>query len=429
MMCSHSRAVTAVLGAAVLIVAFFGPAPAAVASPQASSFTLPQVLAYPFPNDLVASPRGQRVAWVLFQQGERSIWTAEGPDFRAHHLVRYGEDDGQELTHLVFSRDGERLVYVRGGDHGANWSAEKDLMPNPRSLPEEPKMEIWSVTVSGGEPVLLVEGDAPVPSPSDDRVVFEKGDSIWVVPIDGHEEAKRLFFARGKSNTPRWSPDGQTLAFVSDRGNLGYIGLYQSGDTAIRYLAPSTSRDSTPRWSPDGKQVAFVRRPGEGGPVTSPLEEPLAPWTIWVADVASGEAHAVWESPETPRGSYPRILGGANLNWAAGNRLVFLSEVDGWPHLYSVPSAGGNARLLTPGDFMVEYVTMSADRRFVLYNANTGPEADDIERRHLYKVRVDGDGGNEPLALTTGKGIEWAPVATAEGNVMAYFASDAERPP
>lgn len=175
--------------------------------------------------------------------------------------------------------------------------------------------------------------------------------------------------------------------------------------------------------------MAFVRRPGEGGPATPPLEEPQAPWSIWVADVASGEAHEIWESPDTPRGSYPRTLGGANLNWAAGNRLVFLSEVDGWPHLYSIPSAGGNARILTPGHFMVEYVTLSADRRFVLYNANTGPDADDIERRHLYKVRVDGDGGGEPQALSTGNGIEWAPVAMAEGNVMAYFASDAERPP
>ena len=42
------------------------------------------------------------------------------PGFVPRRLTPYTEDDGQELTHLSFSNDGETIVYVRGGDHGSN---------------------------------------------------------------------------------------------------------------------------------------------------------------------------------------------------------------------------------------------------------------------------------------------------------------------
>jgi hypothetical protein len=87
-------------------------------------------------------------------------------------------------------------------------------------------------------------------------------------------------------------------------------------------------------------------------------------------------------------GPVPRA--GVNLAWGAGDRLVFLANMDNWPHLYSVPAAGGaEPMLLTPGNFMVEFVTMSPDKRFVVYNANTGTETADDDRRHLFKVPVD----------------------------------------
>ncbi len=98
-----------------------------------------------------------------------------------------------------------------------------------------------------------------------------------------------------------------------------------------------------PRWSPDGTRIAFVRRPGRGGPAAPPLDPRPQPWSIWVADVKTGEAREVWRSPETRPGSMPNTLGGPNLNWGDGDRLVFLSYEDGWPHLYSI-SASASAR-------------------------------------------------------------------------------------
>ena len=388
-------------------------------------FTVEQALSHPFPADLVAAPSRAAIAWTLIERGHRNIYVAEGPDFRPRKLTRYDADDGQELTNLSFSDDGRYVVYVRGGDHGSNWEADGNLQPNPASSPVQPKMQVWSLAVAGGEPVLLGEGDAPVIAPRTRQVAFLKDRRIWIAPIDGSKPAAQLFFARGESGSPVWSPDGRALAFVSDRGTHSYIGIFTSERDPIRYLAPSTSRDTTPRWSPDGRRLAFVRQTGRAGPVPDPLVLQPQPWSLWVADVASGEARNAWTSGAALADSLPRTLGGPNLHWAAGDRLVFLSYQDGWPHLYSVAAGGGPATLLTPGRFMVEYVALSPDRRTICYNANAGVDGGDIDRRHLYKVAVDAPG---PTAITSGAGIEWNPVVTADGGTLAYFSSTAQRP-
>jgi dipeptidyl aminopeptidase/acylaminoacyl peptidase len=100
--------------------------------------------------------------------------------------------------------------------------------------------------------------------------------------------------------------------------------------------------------------------------------------------------------------------------WGAGDRLVFVTELDNWPHLYSLPASGGEPVLLTPGNYMVEHIRMSPDGRSVLYSANSGPDADDIDRRHVFRVAVDRPG---PAALSSGTNLEWTPAALAGGRV------------
>ena len=387
-------------------------------------FTVDQILAAPFPSELVAAPSGATIAWASYERGLRNIYVAEAPAFKPRRLTQYSQDDGQELTNVAFSGDGAYVIYVRGGDHGANWAAEGNLMPNPASSPVQQKMQVWAAPVDGGEPILVGEGDAPAPAPNSRRVAFVRDSRIWAGEIGGGE-ATPLFFARGRNGSPAWSPDGRTLAFVSDREDHSFIGLYSGADAPIRYLAPGTSRDTRPVWSPDGRRVAFVRQPGRGGSRRPPLERTPQPWSIWVADARTAEGREVWRSGEALVDSIPRTLGGPNLNWADGDRLVFLSYHDGWPHLCSVP-ADGKTRplLLTPGRFMVEWVAMAPDRRSVLYNANTGADAHDIDRRHLFLVPVD---RAEPAPLTPGAGVEWSPLLTADGRWLVYLASDARR--
>lgn len=416
----------------IVVLAALCVLPTALAARQApahggsGSFTLEQVLSYPFPSDLVASPSGSAIAWVFDEKGVRNIWTATGPDFRAHQVTGYTEDDGQEITNLTFSDDGRTIVYVRGGDHDANWEADGHLMPDPDHNPEQPHMQVWAVAASGGKPVLLGEGDEPAIAPKTHQVAFTHGQEIWLAPMDGSRPARRLLFAQGESTSPAWSPDGKTLAFVSDRGDHAFITLYTSDQEPLRYLAPTTSRDSNPQWSTDGRQIAFVRQPGRGGAVVDPLTQHPQPWEIWVGDVSTLQAHAAWQSPDTLLGSYPRTAGGANLHWAAGGQLIFLADLDGWPHLYAVPVAGGKARLLTSGSFMVEYLAMSGDGTKVIYNANEGSDKDDIDRRHVWTVPV---AGGAATPITSGTGLEWMPVVTGDGATVAYFSATAQRPP
>ena len=131
----------------------------------------------------------------------------------------------------------------------------------------------------------------------------------------------------------------------------------------------------------------------------------------------------IWDAPDK---SYPSTHGGTNLHWAAGGRIVFLSNADGQAHLYSISENGGAALLLTPGNYMAEYVTLSPDRRFLLFAGNTGPDADDIDRRHIVKVSVDRANAK---VLKPGKGLEWTPFVTDDGKAIAFIGATASRPP
>jgi dipeptidyl aminopeptidase/acylaminoacyl peptidase len=387
---------------------------------QAEDFALKDVIAFPFVDGLVAAHGADRVAWVRTVQGVRNVWMADGPAFTPRQATHYTADDGQELTQLTFSPDGAALLYVRGGDHDENWPAEGDLAPDPAASPIEPKITIWKADISGKQaPVAIAEGDNPAIS-STGEIAFIRNHAIWSARPGSVPH--RLLFDRGQDSALAFSPDGKELAFVSDRRDHALIGIYTGPQNPITYLAPSTGSDSAPVWSPDGSKIAFVRRPPNGGAPQSLIQPVPRPWAIWVADASSGEARPVWRSPSTLRGSYPDDAD-TGLAWA-GDNLIFKTDADNWLHLYVVPASGGEARLLTPGAFMVEAEAMSRDGAFVVYEANTGAAADDADRRHLFAVPVS---GGQPRALTAGDTIDWQPVLTAQE--VVFLSSSAQQPP
>src|SRR5262249_3486566 len=147
------------------------------------------------------------------------------------------------------------------------------------------------------------------------------------------------------------------------RGDHSFVALY-TPNQPIRYIAPSTSRDSDPAWSSDGRQIAFVRRPGSGGAPQSPLVQVIPPWAIMVADVDHPDRTQTVVSSGDPVDRILQNPGGLGFWWSADNSLVFTSYRDGWPHLYAIdrPLDRSQPRLLTPGPFMVEHVTITPDR-------------------------------------------------------------------
>jgi dipeptidyl aminopeptidase/acylaminoacyl peptidase len=382
------------------------------------TFSLEQVMSSPFPTNLVAVPptndHAGRIAWVFTTRGERNVWIAEAPNFEARQITHYSGDDGMPIAALKLTPDGRTAVYARGSE--ANSAGET---ANPTSNVEKRAQQVWAANVDGGEPRLLgdmgcdEEGCEDIQiSPNSEFAVWSAKKQIWIAPISSKSDAKvrALTFARGNSSQPKWSPDGNKIAFVSDRGDHSFVVIYEFGRDTLRYVSPSADRDMLPRWSPDGSQLAFVRLVGKQ--MKQPLipQTPL-PWSIRVYDLANDSAREIWKSGQDLDASLPLLTEDGSFQFARRNRIVFSSEQDGWNHLYSVSTLGGQATLLTPGRFETEDVVLSADKASVIYSSN---QADtdplDIDRRHLWRVSVE---GGKPEALTRGATMEWTPLEVA----------------
>ncbi len=386
-------------------------------------FTMDAIKTYPFPGGLTTAGNSNKIAWVFNEQGKRNIYVAEGTEYTARKLTNYNQDNGQELTSVSISADGKWVVYLRGGEHGSNWDDEVTM--NPLSMPTPPKVQIWSIPFAGGEPILIGEGASPVISPASNRIAYVKDKQIWTSPIGQAEKGEKLMTMRGSNSSPVWSPDGNKLAFVSSRSDRAYIGIYQGEDQSVIWAAPDFDRDFSPRWSPDSKSLVFIRRPGGGGEPNPIVERQPNPWKIMRFDIAENKGMELWEAPKTLRGSLPRTHGGTNLHWADG-KIVFLSYHDGWPHLYSLETTGGTPTLLTPGNFMAEYISLSPDRKWLVFSGNTGANVHDEDRRHIVKVSV---AKGEMKVVTPGVGNEWAPFVIDNGKSIACITATPQLSP
>jgi dipeptidyl aminopeptidase/acylaminoacyl peptidase len=384
----------------------------------ASGATIEQFLSAPFPSEMRAAPGGGRVVWLLNERGARNLWVASAPDYKGRRLTEYREDDGQDVGMIEWTAGAKSILYVRGGNLEQVGSAS----PNPLGLAKMPDQSIWIVPFEGGAPKRLAEGHSPAVS-KDGRVAFIRGGQIWITNLDGERPAQ-IVSARGVSFSLHWSPDGAQLAFVESRGDHSFIGVYRPGDRSVKYLDPSTDRDSYPVWSIDGRHIAFMRTPTvtrAGG--AGPHREELTPWSIRLADISTGAGRQVWHADPGPGSVHHAMSTSDQLYWAEGDRLVFSWEKTGWSHLYSVSAEGGRATELTPGEFEIEDVALTEDRRELLFSSNQ----DDVDRRHIWRVPVNG-GKPAPVFGKTGEGIEWTPQDAGNGAVVYLWSTAKDAP-
>jgi dipeptidyl-peptidase-4 len=110
--------------------------------------------------------------------------------------------------------------------------------------------------------------------------------------------------------------------------------------------------------------------------------------TVLVGDAATGEARTVFTDTDE---AWVETMD--DFVWLGGGKsLLWLSERDGWNHAYAVPRGGGEAKLLTPGEYDVVSVNAVDEKGGWLY-VTASPE--DATKRSLYRVRLDGKGKPE----------------------------------
>lgn len=401
----------------------------ASAREQQTALSLDTLMATPFPTDLVAAPSGGRVAWVSSNSGVHNILIAEPSpgtgalagrtDHRWRAVTTYTGDDGLWITDLNWTSDGKTIVFVRGD--GANRQGEN---PNPAQLQDGTEQAVFAVSIDGGAPKRLGLGNGPLPSPRGLRLAWVQRGQIWSADLATTDAPARLVNSRGNASGLAWSPDGSRLAFTSGRGTHSYIGVFTLATRELRYLDPSLDRDGNAAWSADGTRLAWIRQGAAArARMFSPRRQVDEPWSLRVADVRTGQAQQVWKADAGYGSAFQGVVSDHQLYWAAGDRLVFPWEKDGWVHLYAVPAAGGNATLLTPGNFEVEYVNITPDRARMIYNSNQ----DDIDRRHIWTVPVDGSARPARSAFKS-NGSEWQPVMTSDNHLVALHAGS-QAPP
>jgi dipeptidyl aminopeptidase/acylaminoacyl peptidase len=377
--------------------------------------TIENLLSVPFPTDLKSSPDGKHIAWVFNDQGIRNLFTAEAPDFKVHKLTDHTSDDGIDITSVRFTPDGNKILFTEGNPNNTRGEAA-----NPALLQAKTDRTVWIININGKNLKKIGSGDNASASSNNKSIAFISNGQVWSITLDSSKAAEKLITTRGNLGDIRWSPDGSRLAFVSNRSDHSFIGIYDMITKTVSYPDPSVDKDGEPAWSPDGKSIVYIRTPNNKDRLPFTEKRTGSPWSIRLLNVEDGTSKEIWKA-SAGQGSV--LFGDLPVTdnlllWGDNDQLVFPSEKDGWAHLYSLNMRNGNTHLLTPGDGEVENVVLSADKKEIIYTTNIR----DIHRRHIWKVNISE--GN-PVLLSKGTGIEWSPAIIQNGVVVLHSTATA----
>jgi WD40-like Beta Propeller Repeat len=273
-------------------------------------------------------------------------------------------------------------------------ATEPAATPVPAVVPEGPGasgqtvIEIFTVSANGDERTLLVPGSFPRWSPDGEAIAFAagNGDLFLMTPDGGPVTALPATISLSDSPPPpdagcharpfQWSPSGGRLAVCNARsGNIDVIRL--SGDGNI-FVGSGSSFS----WSPDGALIAFTGYEGEGAAARA---------VIYIADPAQPNA------PPQP------LAEGTTPDWSPdGEKIAYVAN-DGL-HVAAVDT--GESTLVAAGEIARTHVSWSPDSTHFAY-VSAG-------RIHIATLNSDA-----PTIIGEGLGPQWSP----DGAQIVYYTS------
>jgi dipeptidyl aminopeptidase/acylaminoacyl peptidase len=264
--------------------------------------------------------------------------------------------------------------------------------------------------------------------------------NIWLVPADGSGEPNKLTNSAKRDMSPRWSPVGGELAFISTRSGKSQIWVIRVGGGEARQLTRIKRGVGELEWSPDGHWIAFTSevdneldkkiaeeakakggKQSEGGSSDSENREPgatgeegfvaMQPPTDWAEDDEDED-----EKEPEDKGEHAKVF----------TRLHIKSDGQGLDerrsHLFIVPAKGGKPRQLTEGDFDVQALRWSPDGKQLAFVSNQDPEADYHNIQDIFVMPIENGEAGEMRRVTGHDhaigGISWLPT----GDGFAIYA-------
>lgn len=222
--------------------------------------------------------------------------------------------------------------------------------------------------------------------------------NIYLVSVNGGE-VRQLTTAKRANNSPRWSPDGTMVAFVSTRDGESQIWTIPVQGGEAKKLSTISTGVSGLQWSPDGKWFAFASEVYPDCP----------------DDECNQKRNEQIEKSKVKAKMFDKLPYRVFNYWKDGKRS----------HLFVLPATGGNAIDLTPGDYDTPPIDLggswdyafSPDSKEMAFTRNTDPMIAISTNNDLFVVSVS---GGTPKRITDNPANDSQPLYSPDGKYIAY---------
>lgn len=402
----------------VVALAWTGHAPA---EPAPQPFTLEQMVNIKWPSSPVWAPNSDYVVFIWDDGGTHNLWLANAD----------GRTQPRQLTHYEPSaEDGAPNETVLSGGF---WSRDSRTFYYPY------QGHLWAVGIAGGEPHLAWAASAHeagfTPSPDGTRVAFARPDArlsgteLVVHSLDGGAELRVAHDPRGIFGLA-WSPDGKNISYaggsqvISHTATPPYVGhkltfaATERTDATI-YVVPAAGGQAVAVGPPGARDAQWV---GNDRLVFSTQSADFKRRTIYVAPIDGTAPQMVHEDVE-PKFWSLNFIGGASPQPSPDGRWIsFLSDVDGWDHIYIMHPDGTAKVKVTEGAFSAWRPTWSHDGTRIAFDANSPGKPGD---RQL-GIATIGKGQSKVAVryITAGQGTNIEPVWAPNDGQLVFQHTD-----